>query len=478
MAFGSISTLHFPIAANAGTSQWGTDVRKLLDAAESTSDSTTTTRHGTGATVRRTTVDPYNENNQNNLTEANYGWAVTPSDMNSVSGSRRVIKAGNHTFIGSIITSGLAATDGTIHFFAYRVGNAASGRARTLLGSVDQAQSFAVLAANSEVTVPLSLPEIIFEPDETIQYSFELSAPGGGLANRTLTFNTGVGGALSVRITLPAPLTILRDTVGSSAGAATAAGEIKSFGSMAGSSAGAATVTGAVSSMASVIAAAAGVATVDGVGSSTAATAGTAAGVATVDGLATAIGSAAGTAAGVATVDTLVTAIGSMTGTADGVATVDGVASAISGVVGTADGVATVTGEASSVAGTVAAADGLAMVDGLATAIGSATGTADGMANADAVVTAIMSATGTADGTSTVDGFTASIASVLGTADGTSTVDGMAASLAGTVGTADGVATVSGSTGTIAGTVGTVVIGEGGGEEIIVVRRPLYLFDD
>ena len=474
MAFGSISTFYFPTAANAGSSQWGTDVRKLLDTADAATDLTTSTTTPANATPTRITVDPYTSDASGNNTESNYGWAVTPTDMNSVSGARRMIKAGNHVLTLRLIANGVGPQTVTLHTFIYRVGPAA-GRTRTLIASQDDTLSVEVAVNGSDNVVTLSVPEIIFEPDETIQYSFETTATGAALTARTVTFRTGTQNGTAVRVDHPG-LTIVKDTVGDSAGAGTVSGAIQAFGSFVATAAGIAAVAGFMSSMASTIGSADGAAAATAVGASQAATAGTAAGAATADGMITGIGSAAGTAAGTATADVVATAIGGMTGTADGVGAVDGRMSSTAGVVASADGAAAVDGQAGSLSGTVASAAGIATADGLITGIGSATGSADGAATADAVVTAIMSATGSADGVAIVDGLITGIGSAVGAADGAATANGAGAALSGTVAAADGSSTASGATGTIAGTVGTVIIGSAAPPAI--VRTTILIFDD
>lgn len=474
MAFGSISTFYFPTDANSGASQWGTDVRKLLDTADAATDLTTSTRTPANATPTRITVDPYTSNATGDNTESNYGWAVTPSDMNSVSGARRLIKAGNHVCTLRLIANGIGPQSVTLHTFIYRVGPAA-GRTRTLIASQSDVLSVDVAVNGADTVVTLSVPEIIFEPDETIQYSFETTATGAVLTARTVTFRTGTQNGTAVRVDHPG-LTIIRDTAGASDGAGTVSGAIQAFGSFVASAAGVAAVAGLMSSMGAGVGEAPGAAAASAVGASQATTIGTSAGAAAVVGSITGIGSAAGNASGAAAADGIVGAIASAIGAADATATTDGRLASTAGAVASANGVAAVDGQGGSLAGTIATAAGVAAAEGLITGIGAATGTTTGAAQVDAIVTAITSATGSADGAAAVNGLMTGIGSATGAAAGAAAADGGGASLAGTVATTAGAATVDGATGTIAGTVGAATVG--GAAPPAIVRTTILIFDD
>lgn len=191
--------LHLPIAANAGSPQsWGTDVRKVLTAAEASQDSTTVCNLGTGGTVTRT-CDPYTTTAVD-LTQANFGWCITPTDMGAVPGRRRKIPAGNHVLIGNVtISTAFTAETRQILMFSYKVSSASAGRTRTLLGST----TTNLPLTSGDVNVTLALAEQIFEADETIQYSFEMNAGGLAVSGRTVAFNTGFS-TNSRRIAIPA----------------------------------------------------------------------------------------------------------------------------------------------------------------------------------------------------------------------------------------------------------------------------------
>lgn len=203
MAFGNISTLYLPTAANAGASQWGTDVRKLLDSADAGSDATTKTNHGTGTTAVVRTADPYTTTAAD-LDQTLYGWAVTPSDMNSVAGARRRLPAGNHVATLRVGHTAATAKNANFAMYVYRVGNAAGGRARTQLGTANSGTvSIPALAGELTVNITVALSEIILEADETLQYSFEVGAAGTVVTGDVITFFTGTQSSVVGRIDIP-----------------------------------------------------------------------------------------------------------------------------------------------------------------------------------------------------------------------------------------------------------------------------------
>lgn len=216
MPFGAISTLYLPTAGNAGSSQWGTDVRKLLDAADAGSDSTTKTNHGTGGSVVRT-ADPYTTTAAD-LDQSLYGWAITPADMNSVAGAKRRYAAGNHVATIRVGHTAATAKNVNIAMYVYRVGNAAGGRVRTLLGSgTSGTVTIPGTAGELTVNITAALGAILFEPDETIQYVFELGAAGTAVSGDILTVFTGTQSSVVGQIATPTLETVL-------AGAGTFAG--------------------------------------------------------------------------------------------------------------------------------------------------------------------------------------------------------------------------------------------------------------
>lgn len=203
MAFGTINTLYLPTAANAGSSQWGTDVRKLLSSADAGSDATTKTDHGTGTGAVTRTFDPYSTTSAD-LDQTLYGWAVNPSDMNSVAGARRFLAAGNHVATLRLGHTAATAKNANTAMYVYRVGNAAGGRVRTQLGTANSGTvSIPGVAGEITITITVALGLIVLEADETLQYSFEIGAAGTVVSGDVITLFTGTQSSVVGRIAIP-----------------------------------------------------------------------------------------------------------------------------------------------------------------------------------------------------------------------------------------------------------------------------------
>lgn len=372
MAFAdNTATLYFPIAGSAGSSQWGSDVRKLLDTADGTGDSTTICNLGTGGTVTRT-CDPYTTSTAD-LTEADYGWAVNPSDMNSVSGARRFYEAADHVLTGRTSPSAAFTTETkNLIFRAWRVASAGSGRTRTLLGSVTVAMN----AVAADVTATLALPEIIFEPDETIQYGCEMNAGGLAVVGRTVTFFTGTMAGTAIRVDTP-PLQTLASTIGSAVGTSTVAAVMAAIGVMVGSASGLGDATAA--------------------GGSVATTVGTASGVGTATPVLAGINTSTGSAVGTSTVAGATAAVGSMVGSSAGVGTADGVMSRILATAGASAGVGAAAGAMAATGAMVGSAAGTSTVSGSFGAVSETTGTAAGVGTASGSFAVVAPTVGTVE---------------------------------------------------------------------------------
>lgn len=375
MAFGNISTLYFPIAGSAGSSQWGTNVRKLLDSPDATADATTITSHGTAGGQVIRTFDPY-ATKATDDTEANFGWAITPADMNSVAGALRYYPAGNHVVTARMSQNGGIAASGDLTMSVYRVSNAAGGRARTLLGSATATFSLPGLSTVTTVSVTVPLAEVVFEADETIQYSFEVLFAGLAISGRTIRFNTGTQATIPIRLDTPT-LKVLADTTGTAAGTSSAAGDASTVLGTEGSSAGAGAAAGSMSARADTTGTATGAGVAAGEVSSVAGAIGAAAGSGAATGALTAVGGMTGAAAGAAAVAGVLGAIGGMVGAALGEGAAIGAMAATGGMVGAAAGDATVEGQASSVAGTTGLASGVGVADGLTSIVLGTTGTVE-----------------------------------------------------------------------------------------------------
>jgi hypothetical protein len=278
MPFGAITTVYLPISASAGASLWGSDVRKLLASADATADTTSTTVHGTGGATRRT-VDPYTASSTDGV-DLDYGWAITPADMGSTSTKKRRQAAGNHTCTVRLSHSATLGSSGAIlHFSVARVG-AGGSRTRTLLGSIDQPVSLGALGAEATFTAAVSLPEIIYQDDETLQYSFEITATGQALSGASSTFRTGTSGGVAVKVDFPR-LDTIAEIVGSSSGAGDSSAVVARIMAANGDAAGTSVASGSVG----------------GVAAATGSAAGTSTGLAQVGAVSACTGSAAGIAA-------------------------------------------------------------------------------------------------------------------------------------------------------------------------------------
>lgn len=376
MAFGNLTTLYIPTAANAGTSQWGTDVRKVLDSADAGSDTTTIANFGTGSTAVTRTFDPYSSSSADS-DQTLFGWAVTPSDMNSVAGALRYFPPGDHVANLSLTHSSISAQSATLYMFVYRVGTAGTSRARTLLGSNSASISVqGSLSGPTAYSVTVNLAEVTFEADETVQYSFELNMPGIVITGRTVNFNTGTPSSGVVSITTPG-LKTRADTTGSVTASGTATGSGAKVLGTVGQSSGSGVVTGLMSARADMVGSAAGAGSVSGLMSAVAGTVGTSAGIGTATGVLTGIGSMTGAAAGQSSVTGVLGATGGMVGSAAGTGVATGVLGATASMTGAATGVATVAGLASSVAGAVGSSAGTSAATGLASIVLGTVGTVE-----------------------------------------------------------------------------------------------------
>ncbi len=363
MAFGNITDFYIPISANAGSSLWGSDVRKVLSAAESSSDTSTRTQHGTGGNVDRL-EDPYTDSTADATNIANYGWAIAPTDMGGATGARRFFPAGDHVLTARVCSEGLTGKSGCILYMkAYRVG-VSPGYTRTLLGTASTTFSTSGLSIYGTVTVTLSLSEVIFEPGETIQYSFYLNAPGTFLTGENYRFETGHDSSADVKLHTP-KLGVLADTAGSVSGAGAATGAMAKVLGCAGSCSGVGSVSGLLGADGSMQGATVGAGTASGVLAATGSTAGAANGAAVVSASFTGIGSMAGGSDGVSLVEAVFGAIGGMVGDTQSLAAVIGYLGGIGSMAGLSDGLADVIGFGSSVAQTAGQAAGSGEANGL-----------------------------------------------------------------------------------------------------------------
>lgn len=287
--------------------------------------------------------------------------------FDSIVTAKRFFPAGNHVLTVRYGHNGATGATGTLTMYAYRVGPAA-GRTRTLLGSF--ADSVVLPATSGEVTVTVSLPlsEIVFEVDETIQYSFELSLAGIVVVGRIATFFTGTQTAVATRVLTPG-LQVLADTTGTATGSGIATATSGKVLAMVGSAAGSVAADGVGASRADMVGTAAGSSVVDGLVSAVAGATGTASGSGEAIGVLGGIGGMIGTSDGSSMATGVLGATGGMVGSASGSGAATGVLGATGGTTGTATGSGAATAQASSVAGSVGTASGSAAVSGLASIV-------------------------------------------------------------------------------------------------------------
>lgn len=367
MVFGNIATFYLPITASAGSSLWGTDVRKVLDSPDATADALTKTNHGTGTGPVVRTADPFTTTTAD-LDQTLYGFAIAPADMGSVAGAKRFFPAGDHTLEWRASQNAATAAAPTHTLYVYRVGDAAGGRVRTLLGSASQAETIPGLSGEDTQTVTVALGEIVFEPDETIQYVWETSSAGIVISGRIITHYTGTQSSVESRVTTPG-LGVLADTTGTATGSATVAGVTSTVLNTTGSATGTGSAAGVGASRADTTGSATGTGTASGQMSAVAGTTGTAAGTSTATGLMTGIGGMVGTATGVGVAQGVMGAIGGMVGAAAGTSTVTGVTGALGATTGAALGSSTATGFTSAISGTTGAATGTGTANGVGGAV-------------------------------------------------------------------------------------------------------------
>lgn len=371
MAFGNISTLYLR-ASFTSAAVGGTRIAALDDVADAGNDTSSTVTHTSNQTTRRVVIPQ--QTSTINAPRSDYGFAIAVADMGSATGARRFFPAGTHTAI-LYATGGNSLGSNTYRLTAYRVGVTPSFTKTLIAGPASTTGS----GLGASISIALALPQIIFEPGETILYAIDGEC-NPGLLTGTITYVLGTGSALQgnevSRITTP-ELGVLASGIGNSDGAASVDGKGALLIPARGDSAGAATATGFQSATAGMVGLSEGTATVVGQLSAIAGLVGLSEGIATVDGQQSAIAGMVGNADGAAIADGNLSATAGMVGNSEGIATVDGQFGAIAGFIGNADGAATVDGRASSVAGAVGNADGVATVDGRLGAILGAYGTVE-----------------------------------------------------------------------------------------------------
>lgn len=364
MAFANGTTTgYLPIAP--GSSLWGTNVRKVIASADATSDNTTVQNYGTNTGTQTRTVRPM-ANSAGDADETLFGWGIQSTDMNSVSGAQRMMAAGTHSFIAHVETNSVLGANVTVNFWVYKIGSAAGGRVPTQVAVNSLATTFGAAATGgSDLTVTASVPEIVFDADETIQWSLEFLSPGVAITGKTSTIYVGTHSAgTQARVTFPALKTVA-PTTGSSTGAGSASGVTGKVLGTEGSGSGSATASGSMGSTGGMVGASAGNGTASAVGASIGGMTGSSVGAGAAAGSLGAVGSMTGSSSGSSDAAASMSSVGSMTGSAAGLGTVAGSVSSVAGTTGTATGEGAAEGLVSSVAGTVGSAAGSAFIAGL-----------------------------------------------------------------------------------------------------------------
>lgn len=474
MAFGNISAFYFPIAANAGASMHGTDVRKLLASADAALDATTKTDHGTSGSVSQKYVDPYTTRSAAGAIAA--GWQVEPlTDMASVIGARRFIPAGNHVCTARLATTAaLGGTLSAVVMSVWKVGPSPSFTL-TLVGGVTVSNFAVPAAAYATCTLTAACPEMIFEPGETVLYTFAISGAGLIISGIVNTFATGTQGGVAISVNHPG-LKVLADGAFTAAGVGTPVAVGNNRFSAVASATAAASTAGVGASRFSGVFTAAGIAATAAIGAARASTVFSAAGLSTTDGKATGIFSGVFDAAGVGSSSWKQTNIFSGVFSAAGLSTPEVVGSSVGSGVFSAIGLATTDFKISSVAGAVFNAAGAATSSWKQTNIFSGVFDAAGVASTDGKVTAIFSGVFSGSGQATTDAKVTALFSGVFAATGQADGDFKASSVSGGIFTGTGVASADFKTSKVLSGTFTADVGGGGGT--ITIIRPIIMIGD
>lgn len=355
MPFGTVSTLYFPVAGSAGSSMWGTDVRKLNTSADAGVDTTSQVQYGTNTALQTRTVDPYSTVTAD-LDQTLYGWAVAPADMGSTADFIRYYPAGNHVLTGRVTQTSLSAADITVNLYIYRVGPSPT-RTRTLLGNGSATVNAGALSTPVTVTVTVALGSVTFAADETIQYSVECQSTGVAITGKNGEFRTGTDSGVAIRMDTP-PLKTISATVGTAADpVGSASGVLSARASMAGTASGTSTASGVPTGITGFAGSAAGTSAAAGVLGGRAGMTGSAGGSSTASAVFAGFAGLVGSAPSVGSAAGFLTALASLVGSAVGTSTASGVPSSVAGTVGDAEGFSDAEGVTGAVVGTVGTVD-------------------------------------------------------------------------------------------------------------------------
>lgn len=200
----------FYLSATDQDGSWGTDVRKLLEAAPA-SNATTICAHPNAAGTTLITLDPYSTSSTQGDTRDALGWALnaTGADgVDSVAGALRVIPAGTWQFSNpASVPVGGTATGSLTASLLIRVFRVSAAFVRTQLFSVttNTVASTGLAAGTGTLTASSAQPEIVLQAGETIHVGYQSQVVQvAGLVGATVAGNaTYTTGAATV--TLPSP---------------------------------------------------------------------------------------------------------------------------------------------------------------------------------------------------------------------------------------------------------------------------------
>lgn len=196
---------------------WGTDVRRLEESAD-TNNTASQTNHPNAAGTTFITLDPLTVRTSQTDERTLYGWAwnedVGAYAMDSETGARRTVPAGDWVFDWTVTVPQAGGTTGTIDvdFSAsvYRV--ASGGGSRTLLFQTGQSSQVSSTGLSGAVSGTCSethsASQIILEAGETLHVAYTTRCiQVAGLLGATVAGNLtwAFGGSNATQITLPSP---------------------------------------------------------------------------------------------------------------------------------------------------------------------------------------------------------------------------------------------------------------------------------
>lgn len=177
------------------------------------------------------------------------------------------------------------------------------------------------------------------------------------------------------------------------------------------------------------------------------------------DGNLAGVGSVIGLSDGISTAAASLSATGATVGASNGLSSGDGALAAVAPIVGSVSSTSAANGQLSGVAEIIGQSSGISTVSGEGATVKPTAGASSSISDVFAILSAIGVMAGNANSLSTVQGSMGAVAEASGFATGSSTGLGALAA--------------------VAPTVGSVNVAEGGGGETIInISRPIYLFDD